>query len=121
MRNRIIKTFEEYTQKIEIEDSTVHFHFDNDMDDERQFINREPKAGDEVMVDLPLVKLNHVDDPDEEPEMDQQEIDQEEDGEIEPLEPAFDIQSLEDEEDSDYQESDKSDEEDDDEEDEEDE
>lgn len=105
MRNRIIKTFEEYTQKIEIEDSTVHFHFGHEMEDDAQpVINREPQAGDEVMVDLPLVKLNHVEEPAEEPEMEDEESD-----EVEALEPAFDIQSLEDEEDSDYQESDEED------------
>ena len=59
----MIKTFEEYQLKIEIEDSTVNFHFGHEMDDDVQLgINKEPQAGDEVMVDLPLVKLNHVKD-----------------------------------------------------------
>lgn len=59
MKNRVIKTFEEFAQKIEIEDSTVHFHFGDDSDYSDR-TSRTHKPGDEVMVDLPLVKLNKV-------------------------------------------------------------
>ena len=96
MRNRMIKTFEEYKLKIEIEDSTVNFHFGHEMDDDVQLgINKEPQAGDEVMVDLPLVKLNHVKEPAEEPDMGDEQSDK-----VEPLELPYSIQNLEDEEDA---------------------
>jgi hypothetical protein len=116
MKNRTIKTFEEFSQKIEIEDSTVHFHFGNGM--ENDVIKSEPEEGDEVMVNLPLIKLNHMGN--EEPQNKEPEYENPE--EIENLEnPSYDIQNLEDEEgeeereeereeDSDYQEEDESDE-----------
>ncbi len=103
MRNKVIKTFEEFVQKIEIEDSDVHFHFGSDEGHPTK-TNHQP--GDEVMVDLPLVKLNKAGD-----------IEGSEPQEIENLEnPSFDM-----EDDSDYEGSDDEDDDEDNEEDNEDE
>ena len=53
MNNRIIKTFEEFVQ-IEIEDSDVHLHFNDEEETETE------QHGDEVIVDIPMMKLNKV-------------------------------------------------------------
>ena len=51
MNNRIIKTFEEFVQ-IEIEDSDVHLHFKDEEETETQ------SHDNEVIVDIPMMKLN---------------------------------------------------------------
>ena len=53
MNNRIIKTFEEFVQ-IEIEDSDVHLHFNDGEEEETE------QHDDEVIVDIPMMKLNKV-------------------------------------------------------------
>ena len=74
MNNRIIKTFEEFVQ-IEIEDSDVLLHF-NDGEEEETV-----QHDDEVIVDIPMMKLNKVHG-EVEPE-DVEDLDKDEDDEIE--------------------------------------
>ena len=88
MANKIVKTFEEFVS-FEIENSEVHIHLGSEETEE--VMEPTAKAGDEVIVDVPLMNLSSKghseyeedmeseEDEDETPESDEdEEVDDEE-------------------------------------------
>ena len=75
MANKIVKTFEEFVS-FEIENSEVHIHLGSE--EAEEMIEPTAKAGDEVIVDVPLMNLSSKGHSEYEEDMDSEESDEDE-------------------------------------------
>jgi hypothetical protein len=70
MANKIVKTFEEFVS-FEIENSEVHIHLGSEETEE--LMEPTTKAGDEVIIDVPLMNLSSKGHSEYEEDMDSEE------------------------------------------------
>lgn len=75
MANKIVKTFEEFVS-FDIENSEVHIHLGSE--EAEEMIEPTAKAGDEVIVDVPLMNLSSKGHSEYEEDMDSEESDEDE-------------------------------------------
>lgn len=75
MANKIVKTFEEFVS-FEIENSEVHIHLGSE--EAEEMMEPTHKAGDEVIVDVPLMNLSSKGKSEYEEDMDSEESDEDE-------------------------------------------